>query len=87
LDSLLLPMDQALLGLGELTINPLQHQRLVHGQTVVLTDDELTILLSAPTLTAIKLYTEVGQFIGIGAVNEGVLAVRRLLNTSQFHAS
>ncbi len=87
LDALLLPMDQALLGLAELVINPVQHQRLVHGQTVQLNDTEAESLQTAPTLTAIKLYTEAGQFIGIGAVNEGVLAVRRLLNTSQFQAS
>jgi tRNA pseudouridine55 synthase len=87
LDALLLPMDQALLGLAELVINSLQHQRLVHGQAVVLSDSEAESLQTAPTLTAIKLYTEAGQFIGIGAVTEGVLAVRRLLNTSQFQAS
>lgn len=87
LDALLLPMDQALLGLAELVINSLQHQRLVHGQTVVLSDSEAESLQTAPTLTAIKLYTEAGQFIGIGAVTEGVLAVRRLLNTSQFQVS
>ncbi len=84
LDALLLPMDHALIGLGELTINAHQHQRLVHGQTVVLNELELEILYTAPTLTAIKLYTETRQFIGIGAVTEGTLAVRRLLNTSQF---
>jgi tRNA pseudouridine55 synthase len=87
LDALLLPMDQALLGLAELVINPVQHQRLVHGQTVQLNDTEAESLQTAPTLTAIKLYTEAGHFIGIGAVAEGVLAVRRLLNTSQFQAS
>lgn len=87
LDALLLPMDQALLGLAELVINPVQHQRLVHGQTVILSDAEMDGLQTAPTLAAIKLYTEAGQFIGIGAVAEGVLAVRRLLNTSQFQAS
>jgi tRNA pseudouridine55 synthase len=87
LDALLLPMDQALLGLGELVVNPQQHQRLVHGQTVQLHDAELETLQAAPVLDAIKLYTEAGQFIGIGAVAEGVLMVRRLLNTSQFQSS
>ncbi|WP_306520883.1 tRNA pseudouridine(55) synthase TruB [Rheinheimera sp.] len=87
LDALLLPMDQALLGLAELVINPQQHQRLVHGQTVLLNDAELETLQEAPVLDAIKLYTEAGQFIGIGAVAEGVLLVRRLLNTSQFQSS
>lgn len=87
LDALLLPMDQALLGLAELVINPQQHQRLVHGQTVLLNDTELEILQAAPVLDAIKLYTQTGQFIGIGAVVEGVLMVRRLLNTSQFQSS
>ncbi len=87
LDALLLPMDQALLGLAELTINPVQHQRLVRGQTVILSDAEIESLQTAPTLAAIKLYTEAGLFIGIGAVQDGVLAVRRLLNTSQFQSS
>lgn len=86
LDALLLPMDQALLGLAEFTVSPQQHQRLVHGQTVVLTDGEVEGLQHAVSLDAIKLYTESGQFIGIGAVAEHVLAVRRLLNTSQFNA-
>ncbi|MCT6700214.1 tRNA pseudouridine(55) synthase TruB [Rheinheimera sp. 4Y26] len=87
LDALLLPMDQALLGLPELIITPIQHQRLVHGQTVVLSDTEFDSLQAAATLDAVKLYTQTGQFIGIGAVAEQVLSVRRLLNTSQFQLS
>ncbi len=84
LDALLLPMDQALLGLPELSVTPAQHQRLVHGQTVVLSDAEYDDLQAAASLDAVKLYTQTGQFIGIGAVAEQVLSVRRLLNTSQF---
>lgn len=87
LDALLLPMDQALLGLPELCVTPAQHQRLVHGQTVVLSDTEFDSLQAAATLDAVKLYTQTGQFIGIGAVAEQVLSVRRLLNTSQFQLS
>ncbi len=87
LDALLLPMDQALLGLPELNVTPAQHQRLVHGQTVVLSDAEFDDLQAAASLDAVKLYTQTGQFIGIGAVAAQVLSVRRLLNTSQFQLS
>lgn len=87
LDALLLPMDQALLGLPELNVTPAQHQRLVHGQTVVLSDAEIDDLQATASLDAVKLYTQTGQFIGIGAVAEQVLSVRRLLNTSQFQLS
>lgn len=87
LDALLLPMDQALLGLPELNVTPAQHQRLVHGQTVVLSDAEIDDLQAAASLDAVKLYTQTGQFIGIGAVAAQVLSVRRLLNTSQFQLS
>lgn len=87
LDALLLPMDQALLGLPELNVTPAQHQRLVHGQTVVLSDAEIDGLQAAASLDAVKLYTQTGQFIGIGAVAAQVLSVRRLLNTSQFQLS
>lgn len=87
LDALLLPMDQALLGLPELSVTPAQHQRLVHGQTVVLSDAEFDGLQAAASLDAVKLYTQTGQFIGIGAVAAQVLSVRRLLNTSQFQLS
>ncbi|HCU67178.1 MAG TPA: tRNA pseudouridine(55) synthase TruB [Rheinheimera sp.] len=87
LDALLLPMDQALLGLPELNVTPAQHQRLVHGQTVVLSDAEIDDLQATASLDAVKLYTQTGQFIGIGAVAAQVLSVRRLLNTSQFQLS
>lgn len=87
LDALLLPMDQALLGLPELSVTPAQHQRLVHGQTVVLSDAEFDGLQATASLDAVKLYTQTGQFIGIGAVAAQVLSVRRLLNTSQFQLS
>lgn len=87
LDALLLPMDQALLGLPELNVTPAQHQRLVHGQTVVLSDAEFDDLQATASLDAVKLYTQTGQFIGIGAVAAQVLSVRRLLNTSHFQLS
>lgn len=87
LDALLLPMDLALQGLAALTLDAAQHQRLVHGQAVILTDDLQQHLLQAPTLDAIKLYSEAGVFIGIGAVKDQLLVVRRLLNTSEFHSS
>ncbi len=81
LDALLLPMDLALTGLPELHLNEVQQKRLVHGQTVQLSDAELADFGSA-SAGAIKLYGSAGQFIGVASLDTGVLSVRRLLNTS-----
>lgn len=81
LDALLLPMDLALTGLPELHLNEVQQKRLVHGQTVQLSDVELADFGSA-SAGAIKLYGSAGQFIGVASLDTGVLSVRRLLNTS-----
>ncbi len=81
LDQLLLPMDWALQGLPTLSLQPVQWQRLVHGQSVELTADMHAELPELP-LDAIKLYDECQQFIGIGRADSQFLTVRRLLNTS-----
>ncbi|WP_337840866.1 tRNA pseudouridine(55) synthase TruB [Rheinheimera sp.] len=81
LDALLLPMDLALTGLPALNLNEVQQKRLVHGQTVVLTDAELQLLGQADLL-AVKLYGTAAQFIGVGSVTGAILSVRRLLNTN-----
>lgn len=87
LDAFLLPMDQALHGLPALTLNAMEQQRLVHGQTVALTAEMESLLAAAVGLDAIKLYNEAAEFIGVGAIKEQSLVVRRLLNTSQLHTS
>lgn len=81
LDALLLPMDLALTGLSQLQLNEAQQKRLVHGQTVVLSDAELADL-GIEAADAVKLYGPAGQFIGVASLAAGVLSVRRLLNTS-----
>jgi tRNA pseudouridine55 synthase len=81
LDALLLPMDLALTGLPELQLNEVQQKRLVHGQTVLLTESELADL-GVETADAIKLYGPDQQFIGVASLEAGELSVRRLLNTS-----
>lgn len=81
LDALLLPMDLALTGLPQLQLNEAQQKRLVHGQTVVLSDAELADL-GIEAADAVKLYGPAGQFIGVASLAAGVLSVRRLLNTS-----
>lgn len=86
LDALLLPMDLALTGLPQLQLNEVQQKRLVHGQTVVLTDTELADL-GTEAADAIKLYGSDQQFIGVASLEAGVLSVRRLLNTSAWQTS
>ncbi|EGM76491.1 tRNA pseudouridine 55 synthase [Rheinheimera sp. A13L] len=81
LDALLLPMDLALTGLPELKLTEMQQKRLVHGQTVLLTESELADL-GTGSADAIKLYGPEQQFIGVASLDTGVLSVRRLLNTS-----
>jgi len=81
LDALLLPMDLALTGLPELQLTEAQQKRLVHGQTVLLTESELADL-GTESADAIKLYGPAQQFIGVASLATGVLSVRRLLNTS-----
>jgi tRNA pseudouridine55 synthase len=81
LDALLLPMDLALAGLPQLQLNEAQQKRLVHGQTVLLTESELADL-GTEAADAIKLYSPAQQFIGVASLEAGVLSVRRLLNTS-----
>ena len=81
LDALLLPMDLALTGLPQLQLNEAQQKRLVHGQTVVLSDAELADL-GIEAADAVKLYGPAGQFIGVASLDAGILSVRRLLNTS-----
>ena len=83
LDALLLPMDLALTGLPQLQLNEPQQKRLVHGQTVLLTDAELADL-GTEAADAIKLYGPEQQFIGVASLEAGVLSVRRLLNTSMW---
>ncbi len=85
LDALLLPMDLALTGLPELQLNEAQQKRLVHGQTVLLTESELADL-GTEAADAIKLYGPAQQFIGVASLDSGVLSVRRLLNTSVWQA-
>jgi tRNA pseudouridine55 synthase len=85
LDALLLPMDLALTGLPELQLNEAQQKRLVHGQTVLLTESELADL-GTVAADAIKLYGPAQQFIGVASLDSGVLSVRRLLNTSVWQA-
>jgi len=85
LDAMLLPMDLALTGLPQLHLNDWQQKRLVHGQTVTLSDEEQHSL-PATECAAVKLYADAGQFIGVGSANSGVLSVRRLLNTSAWQA-
>ena len=81
LDALLLPMDLALTGLPELKLKEEQQKRLVHGQTVLLSESEL-VDLGTESAGAIKLYGPEQQFIGVASLETGVLSVRRLLNTS-----
>jgi tRNA pseudouridine55 synthase len=81
LDALLLPMDLALTGLPELKLTEEQQKRLVHGQTVLLSESELADL-GMESADAIKLYGPAQQFIGVASLETGVLSVRRLLNTS-----
>jgi tRNA pseudouridine55 synthase len=81
LDALLLPMDLALTGLPELQLTEAQQKRLVHGQTVLLSESELADL-GTESADAIKLYGPEQQFIGVASLETGVLSVRRLLNTS-----
>lgn len=81
LDALLLPMDLALTGLPELKLREEQQKRLVHGQTVLLSESELADL-GTESADAIKLYGPEQQFIGVASLEAGVLSVRRLLNTS-----
>ena len=81
LDALLLPMDLALTGLPELKLTEEQQKRLVHGQTVLLSESELADL-GMESAAAIKLYGPAQQFIGVASLETGVLSVRRLLNTS-----
>ena len=81
LDALLLPMDLALTGLPELKLREEQQKRLVHGQTVLLSESELADL-GMESAGAIKLYGPAQQFIGVASLEAGVLSVRRLLNTS-----
>ena len=83
LDALLLPMDLALTGLPELKLTEAQQKRLVHGQTVLLTESELADL-GTEAADAIKLYGPEQQFIGVASLEAGVLSVRRLLNTSMW---
>ena len=81
LDALLLPMELALTGLPELHLAEAQQKRLVHGQTVQLSDAELADFGSA-SAEAVKLYGPGQQFFGVASLDLGVLSVRRLLNTS-----
>ncbi len=81
LDALLLPMELALTGLPELQLVEAQQKRLVHGQTVQLSDAELADFGSA-SAEAVKLYGPGQQFFGVASLDLGVLSVRRLLNTS-----
>ncbi|WP_233079019.1 tRNA pseudouridine(55) synthase TruB [Rheinheimera soli] len=81
LDALLLPMDLALTGLPELKLTEAQQKRLVHGQTVLLTESELADL-GKESADAIKLYGPEQRFIGVASLDVGILSVRRLLNTS-----
>jgi tRNA pseudouridine55 synthase len=81
LDALLLPMDLALTGLPDLKLREEQQKRLVHGQTVLLSESELADL-GMESADAIKLYGPEQQFIGVASLEAGVLSVRRLLNTS-----
>ncbi len=85
LDALLLPMDLALTGLPELKLTEEQQKRLVHGQTVLLSESELADL-GMESAGAIKLYGPAQQFIGVASLETGVLSVRRLLNTSVWQA-
>jgi tRNA pseudouridine55 synthase len=64
-----------------LQLNEVQQKRLVHGQTVLLTESELAEL-GVETADAIKLYGPDQQFIGVASLEAGELSVRRLLNTS-----
>lgn len=81
LDALLLPMELALTGLPELHLAEAQQKRLVHGQTVQLSDAQLADFGSA-SAEAVKLYGPGQQFFGVASLDLGVLSVRRLLNTS-----
>ncbi len=82
LDAYLLPMDFALEGLPRVELDLVQQQRLMHGQTVVLTshiEQQLGVNFAAD---AIKLYQD-GKFFGIAKAEDGELKVRRLLNTQK----
>lgn len=71
LDAVLLPMDTALPGVPAMTLTGENVTRIRQGQRIPVQDHA-----SSPLL---RLYTEQGSFIGLGAVEAGVLHPKRLL--------
>lgn len=82
LDAYLLPMDFALQGLPQVTVDAQQKQRLMHGQPLQLSSELQQQLGDGAATEAIKLYHE-GAFFGIAKVELAELKVRRLLNTQK----
>lgn len=70
LDALLLPLDAALLHLTALTLDEMVIVRLRQGQKVRTDDADAELL---------RLYSESGEFIGLGAAVNGVIIPKRLL--------
>lgn len=70
LDTVLLPMDQALPHVPSWQVDPTQVQRLRHGQRLLIEQADCELL---------RLYDEQQHFIGLGQINKGLLAVKRLL--------
>lgn len=70
LDAVLVPMDQALGHLPSFTLSDDYVLRVRQGQR---------IRIELPEYALLKLYNNTSEFIGLGSVNQGVLAVKRLL--------
>ncbi len=72
LDSVLLPMDQALSGLPSLTLDNAQVMRLRQGQCLRLEDQ--------PDTDPARIYGEAGEFVGLAIVRDKILSAKRLLS-------
>ncbi|MBU0654938.1 MAG: tRNA pseudouridine(55) synthase TruB [Gammaproteobacteria bacterium] len=71
LDAALMPMDEALTGLPSMVLDEAQILRLRQGQRLCYPEQTDCQLM--------KIYTEVGEFIGLAQLEKGVLSVKRLL--------
>lgn len=71
LDSVLLPIDQALPGLPSLMLDEMQVTRLRQGQRLFIAEQANNDL--------IKIYSNMGEFVGLACLKDNVLRAKRLL--------
>lgn len=72
LDSVLLPMDQALAGLPSLVLDDVQVMRLRQGQRLRLENQ--------PDADPVRIYGGANEFVGLAVVSDKILSAKRLLS-------